>query len=96
MTQSNLPDSSNQNASHPVDAQLTALKSAFEALPDPIYLFDQDRSLDYLNKAASEFNGAGGEPQAGWRCCDMFWRAEEDGQCAVDRAMQSGTELRLK
>jgi len=96
MTHSNLPDSSNQNGSRSLDAQLTALKSAFEALPDPIYLFDQNRSLDYLNKAASEFNGAGSEPQTGRRCCDMFWRAEQDGQCAVDRALQSGHRVEVE
>ena len=53
------------------------LDAAFAALPDALFVFDQDRLLSRFNSAATLLQGLGNPPLAGRRCCEMFWRVEE-------------------
>ena len=72
------------------------LSAAFDALPDAIYVFGYDRCLNHFNRSALLLEGLGGSPLDGRRCCDMFWRAEKEGSCVVDRAILSNSTVEVE
>ena len=97
MTRSNLEDSTSPvDSARFVEPASAVLEAAFEELSDAIYLFDQRRCLSRFNLAAATLDGAHSETLAGRRCCDMFWRVEENEQCVVDRAMESGSRVEVE
>jgi len=97
MTHQNLADSANNAVdSRSVESSSGFLEAAFEVLSDAIFLFDEHRCLNRFNPAAAELAGSGSDTPAGRRCCEMFWRAEEDGQCVVDRAVESGSRVEVE
>lgn len=61
--------------------------AAFDALPDALYLFDTNRRLTRLNRAAAKLTNARTGALLGQRCCDMFWRVDGAEECVVDRAL---------
>jgi len=80
----------------PQDASRDILDEAFSALPDALYVFDQDRILSRFNSAAVELQGPGNPPAEGLRCCAMFWRAEDADACIVDRALESKSPVEVE
>jgi PAS domain S-box-containing protein len=71
------------------------IDAAFEALPDPIYVFDHARLLSRFNRAATT-HGFDESLLVGRRCCDMFWRVEGASGCIVDRALQSRERVEVE
>ena len=86
------PDSltSGANATSPI------LEAAFAALPDALYVFDQNRLLSKFNSAASLLQGPDDPPIEGRRCCEMFWRVEDSNACIVDRAVESKSRVEVE
>lgn len=74
----------------------TVLEAAFDVLSDAIYLFDHNHRLNRFNLAATMLDGERSESLPGRRCCDMFWRVEENEQCVVDRAVASGSRVEVE
>src|SRR5882762_6864478 len=72
------------------------LGAAFEAQLDAIYLFDEHRKLLRYNRAAAMLDGASVNSSRGKRCCDMFWRVEENELCVVDRAEETGDRVEVE
>jgi PAS domain-containing protein len=73
-----------------------SLLAAFDALPDAVYLFDEERVLTKSNLAGSLFHGCSREELLGMRCCEMFWRTEDTETCVVDRALESGERIEVE
>ena len=98
MTRSYLenPSDNTADSASPVEVSCDVLNAAFDALPDAIYLFDQQRCLSRFNLAAATLDGARSNALAGRRCCDMFWRVEENEQCVVDRAVENGSRVEVE
>lgn len=71
-------------SSQPADRAM--LLTAFEALPDALYLFGSDRQLVMSNAAVVRLQSSA--PLPGALCCEMFWRVEGAEGCVVDRALQ--------
>ena len=71
------------------------IDAAFDALPDPIYVFDHARLLSRCNRAATT-QGLDENLQVGRRCCDMFWHVEGAAACVVDRALQSRERVEVE
>jgi PAS domain S-box-containing protein len=80
----------------PVNASRDILEVAFGALPDAVYVFDQDRNLSRFNNAAALLHDAACPPLDGRRCCEMFWRVEEGNACIVDRAIDSNSRVEVE
>lgn len=72
------------------------LDAAFAALPDALYVFDQDQLLSRFNSAATLLQGRDNPPLAGRRCCEMFWRVEEGDACIVDRAVATNSRVEVE
>jgi PAS domain S-box-containing protein len=70
------------------------LIEAFEALPDPVYLFGNDRRLVKANGAAAQLQN--GDLLMGTPCCEMFWRVEGADCCVVDRALQTREKVSVE
>ncbi len=70
------------------------LIEAFEALPDAVYLFGDDRRLLKSNEAGAQLQS--GELLKGTPCCEMFWHVDDPDGCVVDRALQSREGLPMK
>jgi PAS domain S-box-containing protein len=98
MTHSDLrnPSKGNVDAARSGETSREVLDAAFEALPDAIYLFDQQRRLTRFNLAAASLNGAYTNDLIGKRCCGMFWSVEENQQCVVDRAIESESRIEVE
>ena len=66
------------------------LSAAFEFLPEGLFLFDNQRTLCFINRAGQQLH----DPVHGWpvgrSCCEMFWGSGAGKGCLVDRAMQEG------
>ena len=66
------------------------LSAAFEFLPEGLFLFDNQRTLCFINRAGQQLH----DPAHGWpvgrSCCEMFWGSGAGKGCLVDRAMQEG------
>jgi PAS domain S-box-containing protein len=71
------------------------IDAAFEALPDPIYVFDYAGILSRFNRAATTA-ALDENLQVGRRCCDMFWRVEGATACIVDRALQTREKVEVE
>jgi len=70
------------------------LGSAFEALPDGVFLFGGDRRLIKANANAAKLQND--NILAGRPCCEMFWRVEGADGCVVDRAIESGEKVEVE
>ncbi|MCU1266993.1 MAG: Signal transduction histidine kinase [Acidobacteria bacterium] len=95
------PDSTYQDcaadsSSSPSHTSGDILDVAFAALPDALYVFDQNRLLSRFNSAAVVLHGPGNPPQEGRRCCEMFWRVGEGDACIVDRAVDSNSRVEVE
>lgn len=74
-------------------------QSAFDALPEAIFLFDVTRHLSRANRAGEQLRQVDGSAVEGApvvRCCDMFWRAEGAEDCLVDRSVESGEAVEVE
>src|SRR6267378_1038838 len=81
---------SSGDSSLPLNAASSELvEAAFLALPDPVYIFDQNRVLTRFNRAAATLQGLDDTVLMGRSCCDMFWRVDGADGCVVDRALQT-------
>jgi PAS domain S-box-containing protein len=69
------------------------LFEAFDAIPDAVFLFTNDRHLVRANPAASQLQGDA-LPQK--PCCEMFWYVEGAEGCVVDRAIQLGEKVEVE
>ena len=85
----------------PEDSSLTNLRAndrmlvaAFEALPDAVFLFGDDRLLVKANAAAAGLQD--GELLKGRACCQMFWHVEGADGCVVDRALQTRARVEVE
>jgi PAS domain S-box-containing protein len=65
-------------------------QDAFDALPEAVFLFDENGRLSRANRAGLLLRQVGESPLEAARCCDMFWRAEGAEDCAVERSVASG------
>jgi len=95
------PDSSNIESNSdsllsPEIGSCDILDAAFAALPDALYVFDQDRLLTRFNSAAALMQGSGNPPLKGRKCCEMFWRVEGGDACVVDRAVASNSRVEVE
>ena len=72
------------------------LATALEALPDGLFLFDENKSLSYFNRAGALLQPAGETLPHHRRCCGMFWRVEDTEECVVDRAFASGERVEVE
>lgn len=72
------------------------LHSAFDALPDAVFVFDPERRVSRFNQAASAIQAPTTAPLMGRRCCEMFWRVEDAGACVVDRAIESKSRVEVE
>ena len=70
------------------------LLEAFEALPNPVFLFGADGRLVHTNTAALRVQG--GELATGKPCCELFWHDEGADGCVVDRAIQTGEKVEVE
>ncbi len=70
------------------------LIEAFEALPDAVYLFGDDRRLLKANEAGAQLQS--GELLKGTPCCEMFWHVDDPDGCVVDRALQSREKVAVE
>ena len=70
--------------------------AAFEALPDAFYLFDASGRLTRINRAGARLENSSAEALTGSRCCEMFWRVEDAGECVVERAFASGEKVEVE
>lgn len=86
-----LPEDSSQMSQQSKEPMLI---EAFEALPDAVYLFGNDRRLVKANGAAARLQG--GELRKGRVCCEMFWRVEGADGCVVDRALQTREKVEVE
>ena len=86
-----LPEDSSQ-ISQP--ANLLMLSEAFDALPDAVYLFNENGRLVQANSAAAVMQP--GELREGKACCEMFWRVEGAVGCIVDRALQTREKVEVE
>lgn len=77
-------------------ASCDILDAALAALPDALYVFDQNRLLSRFNNAAALLQGPANPPGAGRSCCEMFWRAEDSAACIVDRAIESNSRVEVE
>ena len=98
MTRSKIQGSSNitVDSARFDEPSAAVLDAAIAVMPDAVYLFDKHRCLSRLNLAATALDGTRSETLAGKRCCDMFWRVEENEKCVVDRAMESGSRVEVE
>lgn len=76
------------------DLNSPMLTAAFEALPDAVYLFGNDRRLLKANPAAARLQS--GELEAGKPCCEMFWHVEGAEECVVDRALKTRDRVEVE
>lgn len=72
------------------------LTAALDALPDGLFLFDENRSLSYFNRAGAQLQPAGETPPRYRRCCGMFWRVEQTEGCVVDRAFANCEKIEVE
>jgi PAS domain S-box-containing protein len=70
--------------------------AAFQALPDPIYLFNSQGVLKQANEAGGQFLQPAATALTETRCCEMFWRVEGADGCVVDRALQTGERVEVE
>ena len=89
----NLSEGATDSLTPPDAPSRDILAAAFEALPDALYVFDQNRVLSRFNLAASALQG---DVREGQRCCEMFWRVEDRGACVVDRALESNSRVEVE
>jgi PAS domain S-box-containing protein len=68
--------------------------AAFEALPDAVYLFGNDRRLVTANLAGAQLQR--GKLEKGKACCDMFWHVEGADECVVDRALKTREKVEVE
>jgi PAS domain S-box-containing protein len=80
------------------NAQLTAdfLLSVCNALPDPIYTFDNQGRLITTNTSGEILQGSSADLLKGKCCCEMFWRVEGSENCVVDRALATGQRVEVE
>ena len=80
------------------NAQLTAdfLLSVCNALPDPIYTFDNHGRLITTNTSGEILQGSSADLLKGKCCCEMFWRVEGSENCVVDRALATGQRVEVE
>ncbi|MBV9956766.1 MAG: PAS domain-containing protein [Acidobacteria bacterium] len=72
------------------------LEAAFDALPDALYLFDEERRLSRINQATERLEGFEAEQLIGRRCCEMLWRVAGATECLVDRAIRNGEAVEVE
>ncbi|HEY0544024.1 MAG TPA: ATP-binding protein [Pyrinomonadaceae bacterium] len=72
------------------------LDAAFDALPDGLYLFDEERRLSRINPAGERLEGRESSQLMCRLCCEMFWRVEGATECVVDRAIKSGEAVEVE
>ncbi|MBV9210753.1 MAG: PAS domain-containing protein [Acidobacteria bacterium] len=72
------------------------LDAAFDALPDGLYLFDEERRLSRINPAGERLESAEASQLMCHRCCEMFWRVDGATECVVDRAIKSGEAVEVE
>jgi PAS domain S-box-containing protein len=72
------------------------IAAAFEALPDPVYVFDQNRLLTRFNHAATSLHNLEENLLKGRRCCEMFWQVDGAAGCIVDRALQTNEKVEVE
>ncbi len=89
-------ESASESLPYSADATSASLEAAFAALPDALYVFDQNRSLSKFNNAASRLQGPDDPPIEGRSCCEMFWRVEDTKACVVDRAVESNSAVEVE
>jgi PAS domain S-box-containing protein len=76
--------------------QYDLLGSAFDALPDAIFVFDHNRSLSRFNHSALLLQGPANLPVENCNCCEMFWRVGKEGTCIVDRAIERNSPVEVE
>src|SRR5258705_3753035 len=84
----NLSDSAADSSLAPKAGTSELIAAAFEALPDPIYVFDQNRLLTRFNQAATTLHNLEENLVKGRRCCRMFWRVDCAFAFNADRCFQ--------
>lgn len=72
------------------------LEAAFDALPEALYLFDEERRLSRINPAGERLEGFEAAQLMGRRCCEMLWRVAGATECLVDRALQNGEAVEVE
>ncbi len=72
------------------------LEAAFDALPDGLYLFDEERRLSRINPAGERLEALEDMQLAGRLCCEMFWRVAGATECVVDRAIRNGEAVEVE
>jgi PAS domain S-box-containing protein len=75
-------------------ANAAVLLTAFEALPDAVYLFGGDHRLMMANGPAMQLQG--GSLKNGKLCCEMFWHVEGAIECVVDRALKTCEKVEVE
>src|SRR5258706_14713343 len=85
----NLSDSAANSLLVPKAGTSELIAFALEALPVPIYVFDQNRLLTRFNQAATTLHNLEENLVKGRRCCEMFWRVDGASDCIVDRGLQT-------
>lgn len=72
------------------------ISSAFDSLPDALYLFDSNRYLNRINRPGAKMAKAKASALLGRECCQMFWHVAGAEQCVVDRALASGEMVEVE
>jgi PAS domain-containing protein len=72
------------------------LQAFCNALPDPIYAFDDKGLLRTTNNSGAILQGRSAAWLRGKRCCEMFWRVEGSENCIVDRALETGQRVEVE
>lgn len=70
-------------------------RSALEAVPADIFVFDATRRLILAHVCSPSLQRMG-EIKVDMTCCEMFWKAQGESQCVVDRALKSGTKAEFE
>ncbi len=72
------------------------LGSAFLAIPDAAFLFDNTKLLIQANSAGMELQNCESRDLRAKTCCEMFWYEKGADGCIVDRAIQSGEKVEVE
>jgi PAS domain S-box-containing protein len=74
----------------------TEWETTFDAMSDGIFIFDSTGELKRANRAGAAMEATHPRALLGRKCCDILRTSEEDRNCVVEQAIESGRSVTIE